>query len=114
MLKHNKSILNVSRHLLLDTTLTEKQIAKILYISETGLRDLYNKNFGMPPKKYIKKVKMKKAQTLLRITNKTISEIAYSIGYVNTSKFSHSFKLLYGITPSNYRKNCGLGAEKDK
>ncbi len=114
MNKQKKYILNVSRHLLLDTLYTEKQIAKILYISETTLRDLYNKNFNLPPKKYIRKVKIKKAQTLLRITNKSVSEIAYSIGYINTSKFSKAFKEQFGCTPSEYRKNCGFGVEKNK
>ncbi len=113
MHKETKLILNVSRRLLLETSNTEKQIAKILYISETTLRSLYIKNFGMPPKRYIRSVKIKKAKTMLRITDKTISEIAYCIGYINTSKFTETFREVYGHTPSNYRKKCCLGVDKD-
>ncbi len=104
-----KVILNVSRRLLLDNTKTEKQIAKILYISETTFRQLYLKNFSVPPKRYIRNVKLKKAKTLLRISNKNISEIAYDIGYINVSKFTEAFKNMYGTTPSQYRKNCCNG-----
>ncbi len=110
MRKETRRILNVSRRLLLDTNKTEKQIGKILYISESTLRQLYLKNFNMPPKRYIKHVKLKKASTLLRITDKSISEIAYEIGYINTSKFSEAFKIAYKITPSRYKKShsdCG-------
>ncbi len=105
MRKETKMILNVSRRLLLDTDKTEKQIAKMLYISETTLRHLYLENFGMPPKRYIRYVKLHKAKTLLRITNKTVSEIAYNIGYVNTSKFTEAFKNTFKLTPSSYKKN---------
>ncbi len=117
---HNdtKIIINVSRRLLLETVLSEKQIAKILYVSETTLRQLYIKNFGIPPKRYIRRVKLCKAKTMLRTTDKTISEIAYTIGYINTSKFAEAFRNMYGKTPSAYRKtcamqeNCGFGVEK--
>ncbi len=108
-----KFVINVSRRLLLGTMHTEKQIAKMLYISETTLRQLYIKNFGMPPKRYIRQIKLYKARTLLRVTNKSISEIAYSIGYINTSKFSAAFRELYGETPSKYREICGFGVEKN-
>ncbi len=108
MRKEKKMILNVSRRLLLDTAKTEKQIAKILYISETSLRQLYIQNFSKPPKRYIRHVKLCKAKTLIRTSQKTISEIAYDIGYINTSKFTEAFKNRYDITPSEYRKQCNI------
>ncbi len=112
MKEGKRIVLNVSRRLLLETMLTEKQIAKMLYISETTLRQLYIENFDIPPKRYIRHVKLYKAKTLLRTTNKTISEIAYTIGYINTSKFAKAFSNIYGETPSEYRKNCGFGVEE--
>ncbi len=111
-MNNKKPLLNISRRLLLDNSLTEKRIAKILYISETSLRNIYNENFGLPPKKYIHIIKIKKAKTLLRTSNKKISEIAYITGYINVSKFSNAFKKIYGITPSKYRENCGFGVDK--
>ncbi len=112
MQSQTQFIINVSRRLLLETTLTEKQISKMLFVSETSLRQLYIQKFGMPPKKYIRHVKLHKSRTIIRITNKTISEIAYSIGYINTSKFAEAFRKIYGYSPSKYRKTCGLGVEK--
>ncbi len=104
MRKEARMILNVSRRLLLDTSKTEKQIVKMLYVSETYLRQLYLQTFDVPPKRYIRRVKLKKAKTLLRISDNTISAIAYEIGYTNTSKFSEAFKTAYKTTPSEYRK----------
>ncbi len=95
----------VSRKLLLESTITEKKVSEVVYVSETYLRNQYNKFFGMPPKKYIKTVKLKKAHTLLRTTDLNVSRIAQEIGYINTSKFSSDFKRRFGITPTQYRKN---------
>ncbi len=111
MHKDVKKIINVSRRLLLESKMTEKQIAKILYISETSLRQLYKRKFGMPPKRYIRQVKLCKARTLLRTTNMSISEIAYCVDYINTSKFAEAFGKKYGEPPSKYRKNCRFGVD---
>lgn len=88
--------------------MSEKEICKEIYISEVYLRKLYKKYFGMAPKMYIRKVKMKKAQTLLRITNSKISDIAYEIGYTNTSKFSEQFRKEFGMLPSTYKKDVEI------
>ncbi len=111
-MNNKKTLINISRRLLLDDSLTEKRITKLLYISQTSLRNLYNENFKLPPKKYIHLVKMKRAQTLLRISNKQIGEIANISGYVNSSKFSSAFKKIYGVTPSKFREICDFGVEK--
>ncbi len=114
MTKETKLIINLSRRLLLETLLTEKQIAKMLFVSETTLRQLYIQKFGLPPKRYIRYVKLCKAKTMIRTTNNTISEIAYNIGYINTSKFAEAFRNTYDVTPSKYRKNCDFGVDKMK
>lgn len=88
--------------------MSEKEICKEIYISEVYLRKLYNIHFGMAPKMYIRKVKMKKAQTLLRITNNKISDIAYEIGYTNISKFSNQFRKEFGMLPSTYKKEVEI------
>ena len=104
--KQVSKILNLSRRLLLETTLTEKQIANMLYISESNFRYLYKKYFGMPPKRYIKHVKIKKAHTLIRLTDKSVSAIAYELSYINTSRFTEEFKREFRMTPSEYKNIC--------
>lgn len=34
----------------------------------------------------------------------TVAEVAYKCGYEENSNFTRAFKMLYGITPSQYRK----------
>lgn len=54
---------------------------------------------------YIKMMRMKEAAELLKYSNKTINEIALSLGYCHQSFFNNQFKKYYGMTPLCYRKN---------
>lgn len=97
-------ILKDSRVLIIKNDITEKILCQELYISETLLRNIFNKYFGMPPKKYMQKVKMTKAKTLIRTTNDSITKIANDLGYVNIGKFSAAFKRNFGTAPTQYRE----------
>lgn len=48
--------------------------------------------------------KMKQAIFLLKNTNIAVTDIAYSIGYENTSYFHRTFKAMYGTSPRQFRQ----------
>lgn len=98
-------IIHESYQLMRSNHLTEKEICKKLYISETTLRNLFNKYFSLPPKRYMAKVYMHRAKTLLRATDLSIVEIAAELNYSNVSKFSSAFKKQFDLTPFIYRQN---------
>ena len=52
---------------------------------------------------------MKKAEELLRSTNYKVVEIATSVGYDDQLAFSKAFRLFFGISPTEYRKNNTTG-----
>lgn len=104
----NKSIhikiINKSRDFLIKTNITEKELVDKLEISENLLRSIYKKYLGVTPSQYRKIVRMKKVKTLLRITEMGVTQIASCVGYANMSKMSVRFRLEYGYSPSEYRK----------
>lgn len=100
-----RAIINQSRRMLLETDMQIGEIAKELYISEVYLRKIYNAVFHASPKVYIKRVKMKKAQTLLRITDQTVTQVANELGYTNVSKFSKQFYREFQQSPSKYKQS---------
>ncbi len=59
---------------------------------------------GLSTALFIRKIKLNKAKTLLKNTDRSISEIAYSCGYSNLAHFSQEFKNHYGSSPSQMRK----------
>jgi AraC-like DNA-binding protein len=58
---------------------------------------------GMSASNYLNRLRMEKAQRLLKDTEKPISTIAYECGFDDTPYFCNLFKKLYKVTPMQYR-----------
>ena len=55
---------------------------------------------------YLINIRVKEAQGLLRTTNRSISEIATQVGFINASYFARVYKQRAGITPSQEREKA--------
>ncbi|MCI5056885.1 MAG: helix-turn-helix domain-containing protein [Flavobacteriales bacterium] len=86
-----------------------KTIAQDLKIPEYKLRKAINAKLGYKNfNDFINSYRVKYACKILENNSnrdKTILEIAYSIGYKSISPFNKAFKELTGTTPTQYRKN---------
>ncbi len=69
-------------------------------ISESYLKKLFIKKFGVTPMKYIIQMKINYACDLLSSERYTISEVAQMCRYDNVYYFSRQFKEYIGISPS--------------
>ena len=54
------------------------------------------------PQEYVITVKLNKAAELLLRRDKTISEIAYIIGFTEPANFTRAFTKMYGVSPKKY------------
>ena len=82
------------------------------FLKEHGLGyETFRKNFkktsGMYPYSYWLECKLNKAKALLEYSHKTVSEIAYALGYDNIFTFSKFFKTKTGLSPTQYRRKQG-------
>ena len=81
-----------------------KQLAFNLNLSESQtyrkLKSITNKSTAV----FIRSVRLKKAKEMLHDSDKTISEVAYSVGFNDPSWFSRAFKEEFGFTPSTIHK----------
>jgi AraC-like DNA-binding protein len=59
--------------------------------------------YNMPPSKWIRERRLKKAQDLLCTTRMSITDICYSLGFENITHFSRLFKSRFGFPPSTSR-----------
>ena len=59
----------------------------------------------MAPGVFIRSIKLKRAEQLLRKTNLSVSEIIDEIGYADSKSFRKNFKETYQMLPTEYRKN---------
>ena len=60
---------------------------------------------GESPKAFISAIQMEKAGKLLtEHPDMPIVDVAFKCGFEEASSFTHTFKRIYGITPSQYRE----------
>ena len=58
---------------------------------------------GMPPMQYVNSYRIEKAQTLLKNTDRSITDIALAVGFDDASYFARIFKKQTGMTPREYK-----------
>ena len=79
------------------------RLAEQVYLSSNYLSNIFTKHTGCSLNKYIKEVRLEKAQELLLSTNMKVADIGQRVGYDNTSYFIKKFQEKYGMTPEKYR-----------
>ncbi|MBS1659909.1 MAG: AraC family transcriptional regulator [Bacteroidetes bacterium] len=74
-----------------------------LHLSPNYLSDLLNKHTGKSTQEHIHLKLIDKAKSLLWNTEKSISEIAYDLGFEYPSYFTKLFKSKLGVSPKEFR-----------
>lgn len=79
--------------------------AQVMNIGRTKLFLKIKGITGQTPNDFILNLRLKKAQMLLKQTDaKTVSEVAYEVGFNSPSYFIKRFRELFGVTPAQYQK----------
>lgn len=78
-------------------------LADTFYLSKEHLSRLFKKETGQNLFSYIMELKLKEARRLLIETDRTLDDIAFSLGFSNGNYFSKVFKKNTGVSPSSYR-----------
>jgi AraC family transcriptional regulator len=64
----------------------------------------FKQSFGVPAHQYQVRRRMEVARSLLANRVTPVTDIALSLGYVQTSSFSSAFRKTTGLTPTAYRR----------
>ena len=86
-----------------DENLSVEQIVAELGLSRVQLYRKAKALTGYTPVELIRITRLKAADTLLKTTDKTVSEIAYEVGFGTPSYFSKCYKELFGCHPGQAR-----------
>jgi AraC-like DNA-binding protein len=81
-----------------------KGIAQKFSFSPAYLDTLFREEFGLGIIHHLILRRMHYATHFLETTNKTVTEVAYELGYKNIYYFSRLFKKVFGISPREYRE----------
>ncbi len=86
--------------------ITVRDIAKRLNLERTYFSNLFTKEMGISPKRYLTNFRMKQAVLFMTKYHYSVTITALSVGYSDVYNFSKAFKSRYGVSPTEYIKNC--------
>lgn len=81
-----------------------EQIAKKMSVSQRYLSDTLKKETGKTTTEHLQLYLIDEAKNILLKPNKSISEVAYELGFEYPQYFSRLFKKKEGLSPSEYRE----------
>lgn len=79
-------------------------IASALYVNGNYLARVFKRETGRTLLWYHNAIRCEKAKQLLDETDLSVSEVGSAVGYVSSAHFSHLFKKMTGIAPSDWRR----------
>lgn len=80
-------------------------IAKFLCIDRTYLYKLFMTSLKTSPQQYLIQYRIQVSQKLLKETDLSVTEVAYSCGFKDASSFNKHFRKHLGTTPLKYRSH---------
>ena len=93
---------NLSQNL--GVPLSVGKLADEVSLSASRLATLFKEQIGDSRWSTLLKMRLQQSSRLMEFTDRSIGEIALSVGFQSPFKFSRQFKEYYSISPSDYRK----------
>jgi AraC family transcriptional regulator len=90
-------------HANLASNLGVSEIARVAFISPYHFGKLFKRSTGQTLHQYVLGQRIRKAQSLLMMTDLGLVEVASAVGLANQSHFTTVFKRRMGVTPGFYR-----------
>lgn len=88
----------------LNEEITLSSLAETFHFSPQYLSKRFKEMYQMTVIQYVTKLRMEKAEALLKQTDLPVQEIARIIGYEDDNYFGKVFRKYYGASPTQYRK----------
>ena len=108
--KKNENLLKVLNYIYhnYSSQIKVETLASIMGLSEGETSRTFKKLTGQSPMDYIIHYRIKIATILLKNTSKSITDIAFEVGFSSSSYFTIAFKKITGLTPSEYKKHTSV------
>jgi len=84
-------------------TLSVDEMATAAGLSRAHFSREFRQTFGESPHAYLLTRRLERAAALLRMTDRSVAEICFSVGLQSVGSFTTSFKRMFGSSPISYR-----------
>ena len=95
---HDFLVQNIGKRITID------ELSRKFHINPTTMKKTFKSEYKMSIAAHMKIHRMEEATAMIINTNKSIGQVAKEVGYESQSKFTTAFKNIYGISPTEYRK----------
>ncbi len=97
----DSAILYMQEHIKDNISLNE--LSRQYHYSVSRFSNLFKQKTGYAPIDYFVQMKMQKACQQLDFTNRSVKDIAFSMGFDDPYYFSKRFRIIIGMSPKKYR-----------
>jgi AraC-like DNA-binding protein/quercetin dioxygenase-like cupin family protein len=80
------------------------QLAAKMFLSPSRFGEIFKRETGVPPAKYLHRLRLDRAQALLKTSKEPATDIALRCGFSDAAQFSRAFRAAFGIAPTEYRR----------
>lgn len=110
-----------SRHLLRARDLADRRYAEAVTVADMAgaagmsrahFSERFRRAFGESPHQYLLTRRLERAAALLRMTDWSVARVCTSVGLSSVGSFTTSFRRMYGVTPTAYRRACPPAVEQ--
>jgi len=84
-------------------SLSREEIADALGINQSYLSEIFQHELGLSPWDYLNRYRIRQAKVLLHDRSRSITVIASSVGFNDSSYFGRVFRRIVGCSPQQYR-----------
>ncbi len=81
-------------------------LAAVAHVSEAHFIRTFRATFGETPHRYLQRRRVERATSLLRETDRSVSDICLDVGFTSLGTFSRTFREVMGESPTEYRRRA--------
>ncbi len=89
------------------------EMAAACGMPRASFSELFRRCLGQTPAQYVRQQQIERAAVLLRTTDRSVTWIAYELGFSSSQYLSAVFRRFVGQSPTEYRRAYGSGATTD-
>jgi AraC-like DNA-binding protein len=80
-----------------------RELARVAAVSEAHFIRTFRATFGETPHRYLQRRRVERAMTLLRTTDRSVTDICMAVGFSSLGTFSRTFRDIVGHSPAAFR-----------
>ncbi|QDV47730.1 HTH-type transcriptional activator RhaR [Stieleria neptunia] len=88
----------------IDRPITLNELVTMSGMSRTNFLRIFEAAMGTSPINYLIQLRIDEASNLLRNTDRSITDIAFTVGFSDSNYFSRQFRKVHDRSPRDYRK----------